>query len=141
MVERGPADPADEAAMDRTDLLARDFDIRTLVALRHEVERHAQRDGLSGVALYRFVVAVNEITTNAVQHGRGGGRLELWRAGDRLYCRVTDRGPGIPPRYRRIAGPPSPHALSGRGLWLAQQGSRSLTIRSDAEGTSVTLAG
>ncbi|MBT2234216.1 ATP-binding protein [Nonomuraea sp. NEAU-A123] len=116
-----------------------DFDFDTLVAARRLVERYAERHGLTEADLYRFVVAVNEITTNAVRHGGGGGRLSLWQADGRLYCRVTDNGPGLPwpdePGHR----PVPPGSSSGRGLWLARQWVNRLTIESDAEGTSVTL--
>ncbi|MEU8147493.1 ATP-binding protein [Nonomuraea sp. NPDC048901] len=56
------------------------FDFGTLVLLRRLVERYAARHGLTGPDLYRFVVAVNEITTNAVRHGGERGRLSLWQA-------------------------------------------------------------
>jgi anti-sigma regulatory factor (Ser/Thr protein kinase) len=141
MVEPHPGGRAGEWRPSRVDLLDREFDVRSLAALRHEVASCAERNGLSGDLLYRFVVAVNEIATNAVQHGHGGGRLELWRTGDQIFCRVTDRGPGIPRGYHQITGPPPPSAINGRGLWLARQGSRSLTIHSDAKGTSITLTG
>ncbi|MFD2357701.1 ATP-binding protein [Nonomuraea ferruginea] len=93
-------------------LLSRDFDLESLISLRREVERHSEEEGLAGLALYRFVVAVNEITTNSVRHGGGHGRLTLWKGADRLYCEVTDRGRGLPPagsgRSRRR--PPAPTA-------------------------------
>ncbi|SEG88877.1 Anti-sigma regulatory factor (Ser/Thr protein kinase) [Nonomuraea solani] len=119
------------------DLLVRDFDLRTLAEVRHEVERFCGRWNLDGLALYRFVVAVNEITTNAVRHGGGSGRLLLWYAGHRLHCRVTDRGPGMPEQLAdRPAPPESP---SGRGLWLARHNVGRFTVHSDADGTTITL--
>jgi anti-sigma regulatory factor (Ser/Thr protein kinase) len=119
--------------------LSRDFTGDTLVEVRHEVERRAARHGLTGVALYRFVVAVNELTTNAVRHGGGRGRLDLWSAGARLLCRVTDRGPGLPAGYeiRR----PASYAADGRGLWLASQGGEDLAVRRQDGATVITLTG
>ncbi|MEV6157836.1 ATP-binding protein [Nonomuraea sp. NPDC052129] len=116
-----------------------DFDFGTLVLLRRLVERYAARHGLTGRDLYRFVVAVNEITTNAVRHAGGGGRLSLWQADGRLYCRVTDNGPGLarPDSQGHHAVPAD--SSSGRGLWLARQWVNRLTIESDANGTTVTL--
>lgn len=116
-----------------------DFDFDTLVTVRRLVEWYAERHGLAGHDLYRFVVAVNEITTNAVRYGGGGGRLRLWRVGGRLYCRVTDNGPGLPWPYQHGNPPVPPGSSSGRGLWLARQWVNRLTIESDANGTSVTL--
>jgi anti-sigma regulatory factor (Ser/Thr protein kinase) len=115
-------------------LLTRDFTLETLVALRHDVERCAVREGLIDLALYRFVVAVNELTTNAVRHGGGQGRLVLWRTGDQLHCRVTDHGPGLPVSYQPAM--PSADAIGGRGLLLASHGVERLTV----DGTSVTAS-
>jgi anti-sigma regulatory factor (Ser/Thr protein kinase) len=116
-----------------------DFTRGDLVALRHEVERFAAGHGLADLALYRFVVAVNELTTNAVLHGGGSGRLELRRTGNVLRCRVTDQGPGMAGGGRRGNAGPAPRAVSGRGLWLARQIAVSLDIDSNPLGTSVTL--
>ncbi|MEV0391387.1 ATP-binding protein [Nonomuraea sp. NPDC050643] len=134
MREPGPGDPP---AHGSGDSMVRDFDLKTLVEVRHEVERFCGRWGLTDLALYRFVVAVNEITTNAVRHGGGSGRLHLWYDGERLHCRVTDRGPGLPdPLDPRPAPPESPN---GRGLWLARQNVGRFTLHSDADGTTITL--
>ena len=122
-----------------TDVVARDFSIETLIAVRHEVMRWAREHGMTDPPLYRFVVAVNEIATNAVRHGGGTGRLELWRAGDLLYCRVTDHGGGLAPDHSIEL--PAPHTTSGRGLWLAREGSETMTVRREQGATSVTLTG
>ncbi|MEV6596304.1 ATP-binding protein [Actinoplanes sp. NPDC051346] len=133
------ADPGEARTPRRANPLTRDFDLATLVALRHDVQRWAQRHGLTDLALYRFVVAVNEITTNAVRHGGGRGCIELWRVGDRLHCRVTDQGPGLPADRHR-ADRPGPQAVGGRGLWLASAGIDDLTIDTGGHGTKITLS-
>jgi anti-sigma regulatory factor (Ser/Thr protein kinase) len=119
-------------------LVARDFDATELVALRHEVTRIAERSGLADPDRYRFVVAVNEITTNAVRHGGGRGRIELWRTGDYLHCRISDNGPGIPTEVLSNRARPPLDALNGRGLWLARQGC-AFRAESGSAGTTVTL--
>ncbi|WP_336207299.1 ATP-binding protein [Nonomuraea sp. LPB2021202275-12-8] len=119
-------------------ILTRDFDRDTLVPLRREVERCGERHRLTGAPLYRFVVAVNEITTNAVRHGGGRGRLKLWLGEGRLYCRVTDRGPGLLAQHAEPAPPPST-STSGRGLLLARHGVSRLTICGGPDGTSILL--
>jgi len=120
------------------DLLTRQFTLDGLVALRHDLERCAARHGLAGLELYRFVVAVNELTTNAVRHGGGSGHLALWRTGGRLHCRVSDRGTGLPAGHRLQMPPPD--AIGGRGLWLARHSVDRLTIDSDDRGTSITVS-
>lgn len=118
--------------------LVRDFTLETLAAVRHEVERYGAEHGLVDRDLYRFVVAVNELTTNAVRHGGGSGRLELRRAGRLLRCRISDHGPGIPTADDYTSLPAS-HAVNGRGLWLARQNTASLNIDSRSTGTVITL--
>jgi anti-sigma regulatory factor (Ser/Thr protein kinase) len=120
------------------ELLVRDFDYHSLVETRHDIERHCADAGLTDQALYWFVVAVNEITTNAVRHGGGKGRVRLWREDHTLRCRVADRGPGIPPD-RRGEVRPSPYMLGGRGIWLARQGCASITVETGPDGSVVTL--
>jgi anti-sigma regulatory factor (Ser/Thr protein kinase) len=120
-------------------LLDRDFDLATISAVRREVERHSARLGLSDPALYRFVVAVHEIVTNAVRHGGGRGRVRLWCEGQRLLCRISDRGRGMP-AARRAPGPrPEPGTIGGWGLWLARQGCDTMTVDSGADGSVITL--
>ena len=122
-----------------TDTLSRDFTRADLVALRHDVADFAARNGLADLALHRFVVAAGELATNAVHHGGGAGRLEAWRTGNVLHCRVTDAGPGLPATYRQHRDSPSPRALSGRGLWLARRNTDTMTIDSRSSGTTITV--
>jgi serine/threonine-protein kinase RsbW len=121
-----------------TELLALAFDFDSLVQIRHTIERCCAAAGLVDHALYWFVVAINEITTNAVRHGGGRGWLRLWRENDRLSCRVSDRGPGIPAGQDGEVRP-SPYTLGGRGLWLARQGCETVTLDSGPKGSVVTL--
>ena len=128
-----PPDPAG------VELLRRDFGLENLVRVRHEIAGRSAEAGLDDTRLYWYVVAVNEITTNAVRHGGGSGQVSLWFDGDRLHCRVVDRGPGIPPERQRGDVRPAPDTLGGRGLWLARQGCESMRVDSTPAGTRVTL--
>jgi anti-sigma regulatory factor (Ser/Thr protein kinase) len=132
------ADPGGTPATDQVELLTREFDFHSLVRLRHEVENCAAAAGMDDRTRYLFIVAVNEVTTNAVRHGGGTGHMRLWREDHRLHCRVTDRGPGIPlDRYGERR--PAPDTLGGRGLWLARQGCETLTVDTGTGGSTVTL--
>ena len=122
-----------------TDTLSREFTRADLVALRHDVAGLAARHGLTELALHRFVVAAGELATNAVHHGGGSGRLEAWRTGNVLHCRVTDHGPGLPATYQQRDDPPPPRAISGRGLWLARRNTDTMTIDSRSSGTTITV--
>jgi serine/threonine-protein kinase RsbW len=107
--------------------------------VRHLVEQASHRAGLADEALRDFVLAVQELMTNAVRHGGGWGRLCLRRDGDLLICAVTDCGPGFagdPARHGRL---PAPDAHGGRGLFLAQQMTDNLHVSSGRTGVTVTV--
>ncbi|MEW9548594.1 ATP-binding protein [Nonomuraea sp. NPDC050783] len=108
--------------------------------LRRTVTEHAAYEGLSGRRLEDFVLAVNEITTNAVVHGGGHGRLRLWSQAGRLWCEVADEGPGLPPGWMGDLRPPAGFAGGGRGLWLTWMLCDHITIVSGPRGTIVTFA-
>ncbi|MFL5516577.1 MAG: ATP-binding protein [Gemmatimonadales bacterium] len=121
-------------------LLECKFDQASLAALRGELTTCGAANGLTGLALSRFVLAVNEITTNAVRYAGGGGQLRLWRHGDSLWCRIVDDGPGITRRRLNESHQPRPGHMVGHGLWLARQICDSLDIETDRQsGTRVLL--
>jgi serine/threonine-protein kinase RsbW len=115
------------------------FELDTLVAVRHEVKTYADEVGLLDLRLYKFVVAVNEIMTNAVHHGGGAGRLRLWHDDDRLYCVVSDNGPGIPGGRANGEHRPEPGTIGGWGLWLTREICDSVSIDTGRDGTRVAL--
>jgi serine/threonine-protein kinase RsbW len=121
-------------------LLETMFDQASLAALRREVSRCGAANGLIDLALSNFVLAVNEIATNAVRYAGGRGELRLWREGDDLWCRVVDNGPGIPRRYLNLTRRPAPDQIGGHGLWLARHICASVDIETDrSSGTRVLL--
>jgi anti-sigma regulatory factor (Ser/Thr protein kinase) len=121
-------------------LLSALFDQRLIGTVRHAVNRLSARTGLAGQRRDDFVLAVNEMMTNAVRHAGGSGALTLWCQDETLHCEVTDEGPGIPRDQLDSRLAPSALALSGRGLWLARQLCDSVTITTGPRGTTVRLA-
>jgi anti-sigma regulatory factor (Ser/Thr protein kinase) len=117
----------------------RDFALDTLLDVRRDIQRYASDGGLADLRLYYFVVAVNEIMTNAIHHGGGSGQLEIVRAGPCFRCEIVDDGPGIPPERINPPTAPVPGTLSGRGLWLTRQLCDQVAIASAPTGTRVTL--
>ncbi|MGC4806853.1 ATP-binding protein [Micromonospora sp. DT233] len=107
-----------------------------VTALRHAVAASAGGAGLCDGALEDFVLAVHELVTNVVRHGGGSGRLRLCRQGDRLTCEVTDDGPGLDAVPVAL---PAPNQVGHRGLWLAQQLTDGLEIRTDGRGTTALV--
>lgn len=106
-------------------------------AVRTHVRRLAAAAGMPIDRLEDMVLAVNEVANNAVLHGGGGGVLRVWVEGDaEVVCEVSDAGRIKDPLVGRHApGPDSEPA----GLWLANQLSDLVQIRSGADGTQVRL--
>jgi anti-sigma regulatory factor (Ser/Thr protein kinase) len=121
-------------------LLSCPFDLGQLTATRYAVTRQATDAGLAGTELSNFVLAVNEVVTNAVIHGGGCGNLRLWRSVSWLHCEVTDQGGGAD--QERLGGeylPPS-SASGGRGMYLVHQLCETVSVTSGPTGTMVCLS-
>ncbi|WP_422771643.1 ATP-binding protein [Plantactinospora sp. WMMC1484] len=121
-------------------LLAVTFDGDRVTELRHAVTTRAEEAGLDGDRLDDFVLATNELITNAVRHGGGQGWLRLWRTGKILYCLVSDTGVGIGADRLDDRSRPTPEIAGGWGLWLARQLSDEMVVRSGPEGTTVRIS-
>ena len=89
--------------------------------------------GLSDPALYRFVVAVHEIVTNAVRHGSPPITTELECRGEEgMHVRVSD-GSADAPVVRDLGH----DAQSGRGLTLVDLLSSQWGVEPGAAGKAV----
>ncbi|MGC4894152.1 ATP-binding protein [Micromonospora sp. DT31] len=120
-------------------LLAAAFDQAQVTELRHSVTAQARTVGLTGQRLDDFVLAINELITNAVRHGGGRGRLRLWHRGGDLVCEVADHGQGISERRLRDRDRPTPETAGGWGLWLARELSDTMEVDSGDAGTIVRI--
>jgi anti-sigma regulatory factor (Ser/Thr protein kinase) len=129
-----------EVAGEANDRLEIGFDRNDLTRTRHTLADRLTALGLDAGRLDGFVLAVNEIMTNAVRHGGGVGRLRMWRTPGRVWCEVRDFGTGGPLRTINGCVLPPTSATSGRGLWLAQELSDTFRVETGAQGTVVRLA-
>ena len=94
--------------------------------------------GLSGDRLDDFVVAVNELLTNAVRHGGGLGRVALWRQDGDLVCEVSDSGAGLSGPRPTIR--PATDQPGGWGLWLAEELTDTFRLETGNGGTTVRVS-
>jgi anti-sigma regulatory factor (Ser/Thr protein kinase) len=108
-----------------------------LADLRHAVAGWAADGGMRSPRLELLVLAVNELTTNSVEHGGGQGELLLWRESDALLAEVRDGGYIPEPLVGRI--PPEQQQRGGRGVWLVNQVCDLVQIRSTPDGTAVRV--
>jgi serine/threonine-protein kinase RsbW len=130
------------------DLLDIAFGWADCTRLRRLVAGQCAAAGLTGARLDDFVLAVHEISANAIMHAGEGGRLILRRAADGLRCLIADhaRRDGedpVPaswvPRARDGSGREPADTETGRGLWLAAQLADELSITSGPDSTIVSL--
>jgi serine/threonine-protein kinase RsbW len=120
-------------------LLSVDFNRDTLGDLRDRLTACGGDCGLMDLALSNFVLAVNEIATNAVRHAGGRGEVRLSRSGTDLWCEVIDTGRGIPPARLHDFHRPQPGHIGGWGLWLARHLCDDVSIETGRSGTRVLL--
>lgn len=129
-----PEPPNDAAVMAAVDLPV-DARARALPAVRQAMRTALRDTNSTGGQVEEFLVAIGEVLTNAVQHGRGPVRVRLLTDEDGWWCTVTDQGPGIDDPYAGIDSPlaGNPDA-GGAGLWVARQFCDQLTIDSTPVG-------
>jgi anti-sigma regulatory factor (Ser/Thr protein kinase) len=138
------ADPTGFCAELQTDLtpppeggyLATTFD-GDPAPVRRYVSVHAATFGLPAARLDDLVLAVNEVTTNAIRHGAGYGQIRLWRDDRYVICEVSD--PGHARDGMMGCLPPNPDSEGGHGLWITRQLCDLVEARALATGTTVRL--
>jgi anti-sigma regulatory factor (Ser/Thr protein kinase) len=83
------------------------------------------------------VLAVNELATNAVEHGTPEAQLSLWAGAHGLLCEIDDGGTLRDP----LPGLQAPHPSEprGRGVWIARQLCDWLHVWADDRGTHVRV--
>ncbi|TDB78177.1 MULTISPECIES: ATP-binding protein [unclassified Micromonospora] len=121
-------------------LIAQAFDQAQVTELRHSVGSCMRSAGLDGQRLDDFVLAVNELITNAVRHGGGQGWLRLWRHTGEIVCEVADHGGGISAQRLSDRSRPAPETAGGWGLWLARELSDTMEVDTGPAGTTVRIS-
>lgn len=112
------------------------FSAFQLHEVRVAVEYTLREAGFGADRAEDVVLAVNEVATNAVEHGGGAAELHLW-VGSEVVCEIHDRGRLGDP----LPGLAAPHPAEprGRGVWIARQICDVLHVWTDATGTHVRM--
>jgi anti-sigma regulatory factor (Ser/Thr protein kinase) len=100
------------------------------------VREHALAAGL-GARSDDFVLAVNEVLSNSLQHAQDDGALRIWDEPDGLVCEVRDRGHIRQPLIGREE--PVPGQVGGHGIWLVNLVCDLVQLRSSPEGSTVRM--
>lgn len=105
--------------------------------VREAVEYAVRGSDLERTRGEDLVLAVNEIATNAVEHGSTQAELFVWAGRDELVCELHDEGRLEQPLIG--LSPPHPSQARGRGTWIARQLCDALHVWRDTAGTHVRL--
>ncbi len=109
------------------------FSASDLKSVRSFATAHAQAAGLDPRRTEDLALALNELATNSIRHSGGGGVARAWREKGELICEVEGGGTIEDPLAGRRK--PDPEQISGRGLWIVNQVSDLVEIRSQESGT------
>lgn len=108
-------------------------------AARHAVaELFEVADGGAG-EVGDLTVAVSEVVTNAMVHGRPPVTLRAWAAPGRMVVTVHDRGPGPSDPFAGLVPAAQVDGTGGRGLWITHQLCPRVTLNADSGGFTVRL--
>ena len=109
-----------------------------LAVLRRRLRTWGTATALNDRDIDDVVIAVDEIATNALEHGQPPARVRGWSTADAVFLRIDDHGrAGI----RETAGyvrPPT-NARRGRGIWMARHLADVLTTHHGPSGTTVAM--
>jgi anti-sigma regulatory factor (Ser/Thr protein kinase) len=111
----------------------------TPASARRLVEALARESALDADVVGSLVLAVSEIVTNSIRHGRGPHRLRVWTDQGGMVVAVTDAGGGPSDPLTGLLEP-DPERSTGRGLWIAHQLCGDVSLRTDHQGFTVRLS-
>jgi anti-sigma regulatory factor (Ser/Thr protein kinase) len=114
------------------------FEKEDLADLRAELARRAAEAGLDRTRRDDLVLAGDELATNSIRYGGGGGSMRIWSDAGLIHCEVSDEGRITDPMVGRVR--PAADQIGGRGLWLANQLCDLVQIRSGPDGSRVRLS-
>lgn len=116
-------------------------DVVDMRGLRRELARALAGGPLTVDDAEDLVLAIDEIASNAAEHGMPPVDVRLWSSPEKVLCAVTDHGPCFDEPLAGY-GPAHGSDLSrgGMGLWLARRAvDRMTTAEADGGGCTVRL--
>lgn len=114
------------------------FHVGDLPGVRDFAALQARRAGMAEEDIGDYLLAVNEVATNAVTHGAAMARLRVWREGDDLVIDVHDDGHWLPAEPLGMMAPHD-YSTSGMGLYVVRRLTKDLVLRTGTAGTNLTM--
>ena len=111
-------------------------DVDGLREARTLVRRRASAAGLDA-RVDDFVLAVNEVLSNSLNHAGQNGMLRVWDEPDGLVCEVRDGGHIVQPLIGREE--PALGQVGGHGIWLVNLVCDLVQVRSSPDGSTVRM--
>jgi anti-sigma regulatory factor (Ser/Thr protein kinase) len=132
--------PVPDAPVESTPPVFAADDVTDFTGLRRTVRRVLSAVDGPDDLIEDFLLAVDEMSSNGIRHGRRPVGLRLWTAPGTLVCTIHDAGAGPTDPFAGY-GPAHGEDLSagGMGLWLARQLCDHVALRRDEHGSSVRL--
>lgn len=115
-------------------------DIESVPVARAAMREWLETSGLLSARTDDVLVAITELTTNAVRSARTAVEVRAWTMPDTVAFEVIDDGPGFDPSIPHDARELDPLAERGRGLFLVATFADECTIESGPNGTIVRCA-
>lgn len=115
----------------------RGIDRSIMDTIRHEFEAMLEAHATADSDTYGARLILSELLSNVVRHAPGSFRLELDWSGEYAQLCLYDNGPGFASRGM-FTVPDDILSISGRGLFLISQLSRSFTMTPRASGGLAT---
>jgi len=115
--------------------------VGTLDDLRLRVEACLLRTTHMTQEAADLLLAVNELATNAIRHGRPPVSVRLWVSPDRLVCTVTDHGRGVSDPFTGYIWPGAHGRMPvrGMGMWVVRRLCDRLDLVTTPTGFTVRL--
>jgi anti-sigma regulatory factor (Ser/Thr protein kinase) len=115
-------------------------DLSDLAELRHGLAEALAEGHLAPAVADDFVIAVSEVATNGMLHGRPPVRVQLWTDAGRAVCTVTDQGSGIDnPFAGYVPANGTDFTRGGMGLWMARRLCDRVDLHNGPDGFTVRL--
>lgn len=111
----------------------------TPAVARHAVIETSRGTSLASGEVDDLIVAVSEVVTNAILHGRPPTTVRAWAGPNRIVVTIHDLGAGPSDPFVGLLPTARADGEGGFGLWIAHQLCRRVTLDADEDGFTVRL--